>query len=77
MARTGSAVGPRPLIFQRTNQVSLELQRHFLENAPSLKLRELEAWVAASVKGMGQLDIALIRPGLWGWMVLLSDVPKL
>lgn len=57
--------------------MSLELQRNFLENAPSLKLSELEAWVAASVKGMGQVDIALIRPGIWGWMVLLSDAPKL
>ena len=40
-------------------------------------LRELEAWVAASIKRMGQLDIALIRPALWGSMVLLSDAPEL
>lgn len=57
--------------------MSLGLLRHLLENAPSLMLRELEAWEAASVKGIGQLDIALIRPGLWGWMVLLSDAPEL
>jgi hypothetical protein len=40
-------------------------------------LGELEAWVAVSVKEMGQLDTALIRPGLWGWTGLFSDAPEL